>query len=202
MPFLTEELWYAVYEGKPPAKSIALTNYPTAEPISMDSKAQSQMSLLQDLVRGIREFRKDLGVPEKLSVPSYVLATPSYVTGGPDDLIVQNKGWLERLSTTTIVETTNRNEPVLQILSWRHIGSTEIAINYNKPIDVAAERERSTKDIAKFEKIIASSDRQLNNPGFLAKAPAHIVEGLKKQRDEAKRLLDKARGGLDGLPEG
>jgi valyl-tRNA synthetase len=78
----------------------------------------------------------------------------------------------------------------------------DVAVVYEKKIDVAAERERSTKDIAKFDKIIASSDRQLNNPGFLAKAPAHIVEGLKKQRDEAKRLLDKARGDLDGLPEG
>jgi valyl-tRNA synthetase len=41
----------------------------------------------------------------------------------------------------------------------------------------------------------------LGNAGFLEKAPAHIVEGLKKQRDEAKRLLDKARGDLDALPE-
>jgi valyl-tRNA synthetase len=80
--------------------------------------------------------------------------------------------------------------------------SFDVAVVYEKKIDVTAERERLTKDIAKFEKIIESSDRQLNNPGFLAKAPAHIVEGLRKQRDEAKRLLDKARGDLDGLPEG
>ncbi len=50
------------------------------------------------------------------------------------------------------------------------------------------------------KKIIANSDRQLNNPGFTAKAPAHIVEGLKKQRDDAQQLLDKLRRDLDALP--
>jgi len=67
---------------------------------------------------------------------------------------------------------------------------------------VAAERERLTKDIAKYEKIIGSAERQLNNPGFTAKAPANIVEGLKKQLEETKRLLDKTRRDLDNLPGG
>ncbi len=31
MPFLTEEIWHALYDGKPPAKSIALTSYPQYE---------------------------------------------------------------------------------------------------------------------------------------------------------------------------
>jgi hypothetical protein len=40
----------------------------------------------------------------------------------------------------------------------------------------------------------------LNNPGFTAKAPAHIVEGLKEQRDDAQQLLDKLRRDHDSLP--
>ena len=35
--------------------------------------------------------------------------------------------------------------------------------------------------------------------GFTSKAPAHIVEGFKKQLDEARKLLDKLRRDLDGL---
>ena len=78
----------------------------------------------------------------------------------------------------------------------------DIAIDYQAKIDVTAERDKLTKEIARLEKIIANSDRQLNNPGFTAKAPAHIVEGLKKQRDEAQQLLDKLRRDLDSLPPG
>jgi valyl-tRNA synthetase len=75
-----------------------------------------------------------------------------------------------------------------------------VAVIYERKIDVAAERAKKDKEIAQQEKNIANSDRQLNNPGFTAKAPAHIVEGLKKQRDEAQQLLDKLRRDLDSLP--
>ena len=55
---------------------------------------------------------------------------------------------------------------------------------YEKKIDVAAERERLTKEIAKLEKALNSAEKQLGNPAFLGKAPANVVEGLKKQEME------------------
>ena len=68
-------------------------------------------------------------------------------------------------------------------------------------IDVPAERERLTKDIAKYEKGLAAAERQLGNEGFLAKAPAHVVEGLKKQEAETRLLLEKAQAALEALPK-
>ena len=38
MPFITEEIWHAVYDGNPPAKSIALTQYPQAEDAISDRR--------------------------------------------------------------------------------------------------------------------------------------------------------------------
>ena len=65
---------------------------------------------------------------------------------------------------------------------------------------MAAERERLTKDIARYEKGLAAAERQLGNEAFLAKAPAHVVEGLKKQEAETRLLLEKARAALAALP--
>jgi valyl-tRNA synthetase len=73
---------------------------------------------------------------------------------------------------------------------------------YEKQIDVPAERARLTKDIEKYEKGVASAERQLGNEGFLAKAPAKVVEGLKKQEAETRLLLEKARAALDVLSKG
>ena len=67
-------------------------------------------------------------------------------------------------------------------------------------IDVAAERERLTRDIAKYEKGLAAAERQLGNESFLAKAPSNVVEGLKKQESETRALLEKARAALASLP--
>jgi valyl-tRNA synthetase len=75
-------------------------------------------------------------------------------------------------------------------------------VGVNPPkIDLAAERERLTKDIARYEKGLAAAERQLGNEGFLAKAPAHVVEGLKKQEAETRLLLEKARAALEALPK-
>jgi valyl-tRNA synthetase len=77
-----------------------------------------------------------------------------------------------------------------------------VAAIYERTIDVAAERERLTKDIAKYEKGLAAAERQLGNESFLAKAPPQVVEGLKKQEAETRHLLEKARAALNSLPEG
>ena len=64
MPFITEELWHAVYDGKPPAKSIALTNYPEGK-LHLDDEAVLDMLEVQGLVIEVRALRKELGVEEK-----------------------------------------------------------------------------------------------------------------------------------------
>jgi valyl-tRNA synthetase len=72
---------------------------------------------------------------------------------------------------------------------------------YERTIDVPAETERLTRDIAKFEKGLAAAARQLGNEGFLAKAPVQVVEGLKKQEAETRLLLEKALAALADLPK-
>jgi valyl-tRNA synthetase len=71
---------------------------------------------------------------------------------------------------------------------------------YEKHVDVAAERERLTKDLAKHERQIAANESRLADEKFTAKAPPHIVEGLRKQTAELRTLHDKAKAALDALP--
>jgi valyl-tRNA synthetase len=82
----------------------------------------------------------------------------------------------------------------------RSTSNFDVAILYERQIDVAAERERLTKEIAKYTKGLESAQKQLSSESFLAKAPAPIVEGLKKQAAETAALLKKAQDGLDDLP--
>jgi len=86
-------------------------------------------------------------------------------------------------------------------LSKHHATAFDVGVVYERTVDVAAERERLTRDIAKYEKGLAAAERQLGNEGFLAKAPAHVVEGLKKQEAETRLLLEKAKAALESLPD-
>jgi valyl-tRNA synthetase len=209
MPFLTEELWHAVYDGDPPAKSIALTKYPQSELSQIDYGTEVEMRDLQQLITELRAIRKDLSVPESETVPGFLLEVNMGDARFDDwrgrrsssDVVARHGTVVEKLARVSSIFPVGSEERYgrLASLFWRQ-GIFEVAIEYHKKIDVSAERERLTKDIAKYEKGLASAERQLGNESFLAKAPAQIVEGLKKQKAETRSLLDKARAALSSLP--
>ena len=203
MPFLTEELWHALYEGKPPRKSIALTRYPAFEQPDLDAQtmwtgAEKSMQLLQQTVTGIRARRKELKVEDKSFVGAKVaLAEPSILKAQ-----IQVLEKLGRVNALEIVSFSARNSGgEYEKLPWQTAGQVDVFVDYERTIDVAAERERLTKDIVRYEKGLASAERQLGNESFLAKAPAQVVEGLKKQESETRLLLEKAKAALDALPK-
>jgi valyl-tRNA synthetase len=193
MPFLTEEIWHALYDGNPPAKSIALTAYPKATESPADASTLAEMSLLQSLIVEVRGLRKEIGVEEKAVTPIEVR-----IDSGLQTALKTNSSMVERLARVSEVRFV---KAITAERSKHSTPSFDVAVIYERTIDVRAERERLTKDIAKYEKGIAAAQRQLGNEGFLAKAPANVVEGLKKQEAETRQLLEKARAALENLNE-
>jgi len=191
MPFITEELWHAVYDGKPPATSIAFTRYPKAAG-TIDNDALNAMDLVQRLIIEIRALRKETGFEERAITPVEVRTDVVY-----QELFAKSSPIIERLARVSNV---NLVSEITAGLAKHSTPAFDVGVNPPK-IDVAAERERLTKDIARYEKGLAAAERQLGNEGFLAKAPAHVVEGLKKQEAETRLLLEKARAALEALPK-
>jgi valyl-tRNA synthetase len=191
MPFITEEIWHALYNQQPPAKSIALTRYPQPADFPADPVAASAMKTMQDLIVTVRALRKELGVPEKESTPILLHASNRIVA-----LADANQDMLSRMARVQSVEFAT------QPLSGSNARSTadfDVAVLYERQIDIPAERERLTKDLAKYEKGLTAAERQLGNEAFMAKAPAHIVDGLRKQATETKTLYDKTKSALEAL---
>ena len=192
MPFITEEIWHSIYDGNPPAKSIALAAYPFEDDSMIDVSAINQMALIQSLIVEARTLRKEIGVEEKATTPIEVRTDAA-----TQAIISENSAIVERLARVSEIRFV---QEISAGLSKHSTPSFDVAVVYERTIDASAERARLLKDRAQYEKIIANAERQLGNEGFLSKAPPHIVEGLKKQRDEAQRLLDQARRDLDALP--
>jgi valyl-tRNA synthetase len=191
MPFLTEEIWHAVYDGKPPAKSIALTRFPQSADAPADTISLQQMSLLQELIIEIRALRKEIGVEEKAVVPIELRIDQQF-----RNVVSNNQAMIERLARVSNIRFVEQIAPGL---AKHATPQFDVAVIYERKIDAAAECEKLNKDIAKQEKNVANADRQLGNPTFTAKAPAHIVQGLQKQRDEAQHLLEKLRSDRESL---
>ena len=75
----------------------------------------------------------------------------------------------------------------------------DVHVVYERKIDAAAECERLRKELEKLEKGIGSGQRQLGNDQFLAKAPANVVENLRKQQGELAVLKEKTLSKLQEL---
>ncbi|MEO6801840.1 MAG: class I tRNA ligase family protein, partial [Granulicella sp.] len=193
MPFITEEIWHAFYDNAAPAKSIALASYPRADQIASDAASVTAMETLQQLIFTVRGLRKEIAVPEKEATPIILFTNPSTAT-----LAADNTALLARLARVSAVEF---SQSPLTGDNARSTADFDVAIVYERQINVPAERERLTKDLAKFEKGLAAANRQLCNETFMSKAPANIVEGLRKQSTETQMLYDKAKAALDALPQ-
>jgi valyl-tRNA synthetase len=192
MPFITEEIWHAMYDGKPPFKSIALARYPEQENRFLDNQAEAQMATLQDLIVNIRNIRADMKVEPKLKTPVRIHAAAAV-----QRLVEENRGMVERLASVEGIEFVAG--ALAQEAGSRTTSNFEVAIVYEQKIDLAAERERLSKELKKLEGQLASAQRQLGNEKFLAKAPANVVEGLRKQEAEVTILVKKNRAALDKL---
>jgi valyl-tRNA synthetase len=193
MPFITEEIWQAIYDARPPLKSIALAPYPQADEKQFNLAAETEMAVLQDLIVSVRTLRAELKVEQKQRVPIEVF------TQQPDvkSLFEQSRGAIERLANVesmTFVE-----NPLSKVSGARSTARFDVHVIYEKKIDIAAERQRLTKELEQMEKEIGNGQRQLSNQQFLAKAPAKVVEGMRARAQELAVLREKAQSKLDEL---
>jgi valyl-tRNA synthetase len=193
MPFITEEIWHAMYDGKPPLKSLALADYPQADDAQVDRTAETEMAILQDLIASIRNLRAELKVETKQRVPVEIFMADPAVRG----LIEKNVGALERLAN--VEQAHFVDEGLGNKSAVRTTSRFDVRLVYEQKIDVAAECERLKKEMEKIEKGIATGQRQLGNEQFLAKAPALVVENLKKQQQELAVLHQKTQSKLNEL---
>jgi valyl-tRNA synthetase len=192
MPFITEELWHAVYDGEPPAKSIALSRYPLPDPSQIDAEAETEMAILQDLIVSVRNIRAELKVEQKAKLPVEIFAEPAIRS-----MIERNRGALERLANVESI--TFVAQSLAKTAGARSTTRFEMRMVYERKIDVAAERERLTKELTKLTSELQRGSAQLGNEAFLSKAPANVIEGLKKRKGEVEVLIEKIKAALGEL---
>jgi valyl-tRNA synthetase len=193
MPFITEEIWQAIYDANPPLKSVALAAYPQADEKQFDLKAETNMAILQDLIVNVRNLRAELKVEPKTKIPIQLFAQDAEIRV----LIEQNEDAVKRLAgveSIAQVEQAVATQP-----PSRSTARFDVRVVYEKKIDVVAERERLHKELERAEKEWANGQRQLSNEQFVAKAPADVVERIRKRAQELEMLIAQMKKKLEEL---
>jgi valyl-tRNA synthetase len=193
MPFITEEIWQAMYEGKAPFKSISLAVFPQADEQQFDLAAETEMAILQDLIVSVRNLRAELKVEPKVKVPIELFAQELEIR----KMIEQNRGAVERLAN--VEKITFVGSSLANRAAARGTARFDVHVIYERKIDVGVECDRLKKELEKIEKGITSGQRQLGNEQFLSKAPVVVVENLRKQQQELAVMLTKTQSKLKEL---
>jgi valyl-tRNA synthetase len=190
IPFVTEEIWQRLPKPSALPASIMVTLYPRPESHLVDEAAEAEMGLLQEVASAVRTLRSTYTVP-----PSQVVAievrTPS---ADKRALFERYRGVIEGMSRSrmTLAES---GPPIAQAARAVVGADVEVVVPLAGLVDIAAERARIAKEIAKADKDIDLVQKKLQNERFVANAPAEEVEKQRArvaQEEERRRRLSDA----------
>jgi valyl-tRNA synthetase len=180
IPFITEELWQTVakFTGAE-GDTIMTQRYPQAQPEKIDQAAEAWVATLKTAVDACRSLRGEMGVSPAQRVP--------LVAEGDQAVLEAFAPYfkaLAKLSDMTIVGTLpDADAPVAVVGDFRLMLKIEI--------DVAAEKERLGKEIARLEGEISKANAKLSNAGFVDRAPTAVVAQEKERLASFQALFEK-----------
>ena len=193
MPFITEELWQRLTDGCAgrPA-SIALARYPEHDPHAADPQAESEMELLQEMVVSARNLRADLKLDPRQRSEAVL-----YSTGPAAGLARRQLEALEKLASIQL-EVREEAAPAEPEGVLRSTPEFDLLLRV-PAAQVEAQRQRVQKELARLEKLIEASRRQLADETFLARAPEQVVSSIRAKLADYEAQLAKSRESLARL---
>jgi valyl-tRNA synthetase len=192
MPFITEELWQVTAEQSAAREHmLALSAWPEHDGLD-DIAAEAEIGWVIDLVNSIRSVRAEMNIPAGSPLPlvlSGVSAETRERAGRWSEFVRR----LARIADISFADAAPQG--AVQLVVRGEVA----ALPLKGVIDLAAERARLAKEMAKCDADIARVDQKLGNADFLKRAPEEIVEGEREKRDEAQARREKLAEALARL---
>ena len=178
MPFLTEQ----VYKYLPDSEGfLMLQKWPEYEEGLVFAEDEQKMQGVMEIIRSIRNLRSEMNVAPSKRTRLMLLPAEGWA-----ETLRGGDGYFRRLAGAEQVEIlTDRNEMTEKTVS-AVITAGELFIPLGDLVDFEKEVARLTKELENLKKETARSEGMLKNPGFLSKAPAHLVQAEKDKLEAAK----------------
>ncbi len=193
IPFITEELWQKVAPVAGLAgESVSIAHYPEAQPEKIDEAAIAYVARLKGLVDTCRTLRGEMNVSPSTRLPLFAVGDSEFLRGTAPVLQA-----LAKLSEVKVFDDEAAWQTAAQAAPVAVVGEARICLHME--IDVAAEKLRLGKEIARLDGEIAKARAKLGNEAFVAKAPPAVLAQEQKRVTDFAATIERLRDQLARL---
>ena len=176
MPFITEELWQALYERKD-GESIMRQELKLSTPTVDENILLNNVEAIKQVVSGVRTVRSQKNIANKEKLTLQVVN--SQLAGHYGDAVV-------KMANLETIESVSEKDSTASTFM---VGMTEYAVPLGNMIDIDAEIEKQEAQLKHLEGFLAGVMKKLSNERFVANAPEQVVAlERKKQSDSEEKI--------------
>ncbi len=186
MPFITEEIWLSLpHEGE----SIVISDWPKADSSLNFPVEAEQMEMIMNAVKAVRNKRAEMNIPPSKKASMFIVTDKA-------DVFSAGTTFFEKLASasnvTVLGEKLGIDENSVAVI----VDGAQIFMPMGELIDAEKEIARLNDEKKKLIGEIKRVEGKLSNEGFVAKAPAHVVEEERAKGEKYKQMLEKVEESL------
>jgi valyl-tRNA synthetase len=183
MPFISEEIWqHLPHTGE----TITLSTWPAENSDFVAEDAVKEMELIMDIIRAVRNIRAEVNVPMSKKIELWIKPGHEEI----EKLLTQNLEYLQRFCQTSQLKM-DMQLPVPSQAMTAVVTGVELFLPLSGLIDISQEINRLKKELTQMHAEVSRIEQKLNNAGFIAKAPAKVIEEEKIKLADYEDKRDK-----------
>jgi valyl-tRNA synthetase len=187
MPFITEEIWQRIKaQAGVQGETLMLQPWPVANESRIDAAAEGDIEWVKQLMLGVRQIRGEMKISMAKRIDIIV------ANASAEDLrrLADFEPLLSKLAKLESVRVLEASEDA-PMSATTLVGEMEVLVPMAGLIDKDAELARLDKEIGRLEGEVQRVGGKLSNQGFVAKAPAEVLEKERAKLAEAEQALSK-----------
>ena len=182
IPFIIEEIFMGLQDRE---ESIMISNWPVYKEEWNFQVEEEEISLIKEAVRSIRNVRSEMNVPPSRKAQVFVVSENEKVL----DIFNRGKVFFATLASASEVVMQKDKAGIDEDAVSAVIPETVLYMPLAELVDFEKEIERLTKEKAKLQSEVDRVVKKLSNEGFVAKAPAKLIEEEKAKQAKYEAML-------------
>ncbi|PKM65628.1 MAG: valine--tRNA ligase [Firmicutes bacterium HGW-Firmicutes-2] len=194
MPFITEEIFLTLQDKEP---SIMISSWPVFKTEWHFEKEETDISMIKEAVRGIRNLRANMNVPPSKKAKVFVVSEDPAVVQTFED----GRVFFATLGYASEVLIQHHKMDIDDDAVSVIIPNATIYMPFSELVDIEKEIERLENEVTKLEKELARVSGKLNNQGFVAKAPEKVITEEREKQSKYEQMLTQTKERLESLKQ-